>query len=188
MNRNWKNISVPECLGIIICSLICCLVAVIPLSLDPMTLSFKEFPLIASEGTGILSIIESINEVGLPRLSPMLEDYLEQFGTLYKLAIEGYFFILILNIVASILLILTQSKGLRIVFRFFSAFFGIIIILIAVLFAVYIVSIFMAYKELGLTFNDVIFSCGGLFALGMVVFGIILGAKQLRWFKAPFKF
>ncbi len=188
MNRNWKNVSIAECFGIILCSLICCLVAVIPFSLDPMTLSFETLPLLANEESNIMTTINSVNADGLITAIPMLEDFEELISLVFEYAIDGYFIIIFVNIFASIVLMLTQSKIVRKVCRVVSVIFGICLILIAVLFLVYAVSIFMASGSAWETIGDLLNNTGILFALGMFVFGLIIGAKQCRWFKQPFKF
>ncbi len=190
MSERWRNVSIKKCLGTILLAIIACAVAVIPFTFggsDGLVFTFKKLQYvgdgsikIAGEGS-ILTILNLI-----PKIPSSITDLV---GDIYNYSTLVYFGILALDIVFSLLLIVTRFNFLRKIFRIFSIIFTIAFILIVILNLLYIAGIIYVltedFKNIGKNFVTAFKSTGFTTALGFVFFGIILARKQLRFFKKP---
>lgn len=182
MSKRWKNVSIAECFGIIFTSIICLAIAFIPFILDPMTFSFNALPIIG-DGT-LTDAMYEFSDVGLPTLIPAMEDYIDYVDYAYYYLIIGYFGILVLNIINSLVLILTSSKFWRKLSRAISILSGIILLFTIIASLLYLVALFSSFEVF--VFMDFIDGTGALFMLGLLIFSIFLSSRQFGWFKNPF--
>lgn len=183
MSKKWKYVSIPQCFLIMFVSIICLATFVIPFSIDPLLLSYDKF--FAKENNLINTIVVTAEE-GIPQVIGATEQYKKIMEYGYTYLIYGYIGIIGVNFVFAFLLILTRANFLRKIFRLFSIIFGLALIISAIAFVLYLVGVYGYYSIYGCGFVQLIGDTGALFALGMVIFSIILSTKQFHWFTAPF--
>lgn len=183
MSKKWKNVSIPQCFLIMFVSILCLVVFAIPFSISPLEFSFRE---LLNKESNLIDKIVLVAEQGIPQVISATEQYKKIMEIAYKYLIYGYIGVIALNFACAFLLILTRSNILRKLFRLFSVIFGLCLIISALAFILYLVGIYGFYSINDFGIKKTISETGALFAVGMIVFSIILSVKQFHWFTAPF--
>lgn len=186
MKESWKYVSILNCIKIIIGCLIFSCVLFIPFAFteEGMVLTYKLMP-IFGDGSLTESVLGTWITESAIAIFPVLQSLSGILDALYSFGVYLYFIILACDILFAILLIITKSRILRIIFRYLSLAFSILSLLIALSFLLYIVVVVSTLiYEIGLM--PVLKETGLLTALGFFVFGLIMAKKHLRWFKKPF--
>ena len=180
-----KNVNVKQCFFTIIGALLGCLVLLLPATFgDQFTFLFEYTPFISEFDRFDMTSTSTILQ-GLTALFKLDESILQYAILAFTYAPYAYFGILALDVLFALLLIITRSQILRVLFKIISILLAIVMLAFALCYIAYIVGfaglfIFAIYKiEDALT---AINNSGILVALGFVVFGFIFTKKQLKWF------
>ncbi len=183
--RGWKYVSRGECVKTLIWVIIAACILFIPATFGSsgLVFTFKTMPLIGDNSFKVLSesAIQGFCSL-IPSISETLIDCLRYCFTY---GIYFYFGILILDILFALILIITQHNSIRMFAKIFSVFFGIVMLFIAIIFIIYIVgAIIVMAKQ-----SDMIAALevsGITTAAGFLVFSLIIGIKQFKWFSKAF--
>lgn len=197
MSEKWKHVSVGQCIGIIIGSLILACVAFVPLTciadgsgtITGVNFFFKGLPLVGTEefqkvtatiAGNSVTFINGIAKGALPEIVGIILNYAFTYN------VYAYFGILALNVVCGLLLLLTRANGLRKFFKFFSVIFGIVMILVNITFLAEAVLNIIIQVGNETQFIYLLLMSGVLPYIVLTLFSFILIFKQFGWFSDPY--
>lgn len=197
MSEKWKHVSVGQCIGIIIGSLILAGVAFVPLTciadnsgnITGVNFFYKGLPFIGVErfqdvtakiADNSFLFINGIANGSLPEIVVTILNYAFTYN------VYAYFGILAVNVVAGILLLIIRANGLRKFFKFFSVIFGIVMIFVNITFLAEAVSNFIIGMADKTTFINILLLSGVLPYIVLTLFSFILIFKQFGWFSDPY--
>ena len=110
-------------------------------------------------------------------------------STVMGYATYAYFIILALDVIMALILAVSRSEILRLVFKIISIIAAVLMLVIALAYLVHFVGcVFatIASMQIGEDFLNsllaTIDTCGLLFSIGMVIFASIMVKKQFKWF------
>lgn len=179
-----KNVNVKQCFGTIFMSLIAACVALIPVTFGAagINMLYTQLPLVGDE-TFIATSLSTL--VGFAEVTKLGADIIEILAMVMEYAPYAYFGILAANIVFSLLLIITRSQILRLIFKIITIIAGFAMLAVALCYIVYIVG-FAGFFIQGTIPADQIMqhleTSGILVALGFVIMGFSMTGKQFRYF------
>ena len=189
--KHIKNVNVKQCVFTIIISLIMVAVAFIPLTFGNAGYNFAFKSLIGGNAEkqifadALLTGFNGLFTVFGMKDSPIVLTVVTVMGY----ATYAYFGILALNIVMALILAVSRSEALRVVFKVISIIAGVLMLVIAVAYLAHFVGCIFATissMQLGEDFLNSLLStidtCGLLFSVGMVIFASIMVKKQFKWF------
>lgn len=185
MKQKWKIVSVKECIGIIILSLIFLIsVSVIPCTVDGKeSVFFLGLPLINAN-----DVATSISE-GIVAIANVIGIDAAIYELIYKIIVYAptvYTAILLFDILASLILSIFRTKPLRIIFRIFSIIFGFAMIYVFLSSLVSMIGIIFAAAKGSLTASFVL---SGFISVAMItIFSFFMILKQFKWFRRPYNF
>lgn len=186
-----KKVSIKQCVGIMIGTLIIlAIAAAVPFAFGSsgLVFNFQHFPIIgdayAFGDTNYLltSIVgfESLIGTILPDIVALILSYVMNYFML------AFIVILLADFLFAFLLILFRSKIMRIIFRTFSIIFGILMIFIMLASVFYIVGMVGYILSNGIADFMVIIGEFGLIAFFVTfILSAILINKQFHWFTVP---
>lgn len=198
MSEKWKHVSVGQCFGIIIGSLILACVAFVPLTfiyaekggdVTGVNFFYKGLPFVGEKSfqdvtakiaENAISYINGIANGSLPEIVGTILSYAFTYN------VYAYFGILAVNVVAGLLLLIIRANGLRKFFKFFSVIFGIAMIFVNITFLAEAVCNFIIEIGKGTPFNNIILISGVLPYIVLTLFSFILIFKQFGWFSDPY--
>ncbi len=184
LNEKWRKVSVKQCISILIYACIAFLVVFIPFAFSGgIKFTISTLPLIGSGefttsgGTAIYNLLSKIFNV------PLVASV-----ALYFSIVTAYFIMLILDIIFALLLILTKSKALRIVFKIFSIIFSVVFFVVALVNILCVAGLIVTAftnPNIGTGVADM-FKNRGIFAiLAMIILSFMFFKMQMFWYSKP---
>ena len=180
-----KNVNIKQCIFTIIGALLGCLALLLPATFgDKFTFLFEYTPFISKaesfDMTSTMFIMQGLNE-----FFKFDESILEYILIAFSYAPYVYFGILAIDVLFALLLIITRSQIMRIIFKVISILLAFVMLAFAICYIAYIVGFAGLFIFAICKIEDLITALnnsGLLVALGFVVFGFIFTGKQLKWF------
>lgn len=178
--RRQKNVSTKQCIVTIIGSLIALLVLLVPVDFVNMKFAFASLPFI---GDGSMFVVQNEIANGLGYLAPLSSEICALVGMVLNYATYAYVGILALNILFSLILIITRSVIARSFFKVLSIIFGILMIAIAVSQVAFIGG-FIGLTIASFTTPGVVTPAdnGILFVIAVLCVSIVMVKRQFNWF------
>jgi hypothetical protein len=180
-----KNVNLKQCFFIIIGAILGAILFLAPATFgNSFTFLYEYVPFISSVKEFDLTSATLMMQ-GFSALIKLDESIITYLLMAYSYAPFVYVGILAADILFALLLLITRSQILRVIFKILSILFALVMFVVALLYLVYIVGFagliihaIIKVEEL-MTALD---TSGILVALAFVVFGFIYTGKQLKWF------
>ena len=185
MSTGWKYVSKGSCINTLVWSIIiAALVLFVPIEFGAggLKFTFKTLPLI---GDGSFSLYALVGASGVDAL---LGGGVLPAEILYCYEYGFYFFfgILGVNIIFSILLLITKSNGLRMFCKVFSVLFGIMMLVLMLAFLLIIVGDVVLLISSGVEFMQWLTDSGIVSVLVLFIASLLMAIHQFKWFSNPY--
>lgn len=181
MSKQNKSIWIGQCISTIIFSAITFLTVLIPYSINNGVSHALDYMPVIGDGTIIDKQVGVVNN-----LFSIIGVNFNTFSFIFKNNVIIFYSILLLNVLFSLLLILTRVNILRIIFKIISSLFGIALIIISLSYFIIIVctiySLFTGYFGPLNNVLNAMLSCGIIYYFITIFFISILSRKQFGWF------
>lgn len=181
-----KNVNIEQCIYTIIASLVALLIIFIPATfgesygIQPL---YKVMPMV---GSGAFLENHTIMMTGFVGLIQLDASLISTFTQVLDLLHTAYFLILAANIIFSLLLIITRSEFLRLIFKIVSIFAGLIMLATALSYLVYLAGLAGIFIKGGAIAPEniltIIDGSGILVAIAFIVFGFAMTGRQFKYF------
>ncbi len=180
----YKNVNFKQCINTIIWSIIGLVVFLIPMTFGSAGLrcAYEGAPFI---GDGTLASIQAANAVGLVSVFHLDAQMVETVANLLNLATTIYIGILAMNVLFCLLLFITRSQILRLIFKIISILAGFFMIINLFCNLAHIIGFAGLFIMGNAPMDNIMLaleSSGILFALGMMVLSGRLAYKQFKWY------
>lgn len=180
-----KNVNIKQCFFIIIGALLGAILFLAPATFGKsFTFLYEYVPFISSAKEFDITSATLMMQ-GFAALSKLDESIISYLLMAYSYAPFIYVGVLVADILFALLLLITRSQILRIIFKIISILFALVMFVIAILYLIYIVGFagliihaIIKVEEL----MSALDASGILVALAFVIFGFIYTGKQLKWF------
>jgi len=185
----WKYVSVGKCIGAIIWSIIGLATIFIPFIIDSgLTLTYTKLPILGD--SSIFTNIESA-VAGFGTTLGLSSSILNIVYTIMCYSIYAFLGILAITIVFGLLLAIIRANALRVIFKVFSIFFGIILIFVGICFILFIFGTIMAFMQSAGSgalenIGDAFLKTGLIYALVSAILSFILAGRQFKFFSKPY--
>ena len=181
---NVKNVDLKQCIGTIIYSLIALCIVFVPVTFGEigMRSAFETLPIIGDES---YSLIQLTATTGFTAITQMDIKMVETIYNALTYSTYAYFIIFLLNILFSILLFITRSQIMRLIFKIISIICAFIMLFNVLMCLIHLVGVLGLFTH-GIVPSDQMMSAiettGILFVIAMLLFSAFAIKKQLKWF------
>ena len=183
MSSRFKKVSVKKCISLVIFSIVAALLfAFIPFSFgteDGLIFTYKLLPVL-SKGEISLYITKVLNAIAFA-IPTIPVQVLEIIYIVFNYGIYAIMLIFVLDLVFGLLLAITRSNVLRIIFKILGIFMGIAMILSMLLFIIYLIGSICLLIS-GVEFLTVLKTQGFILAVVMIVICPICAKKNFSSF------
>jgi len=185
MSRGWKYVSKGSCINTLVWSIIIAAVVLfVPIEFGSggVLFTFKTLPLIGEDTFAIYAA------AGVSGFDALLGGGILPIEILYCYEYGFYFFfgIIGVNIIFSILLLITKSNGFRMFCKVLSVIFGIMMLVLMLAFLLIIVG--DVYLLIGGSFDFMEWLSGSGIVSVLVLFiaSLLMAIHQFKWFSNPY--
>ncbi len=183
-----KSVSISQLIKTLIICLCFALVCLIPIMIDPSVAFFFETLPFIGHPEYLFSMAEInyfafMTQIGAESIEAIrVVASICTYG--FQYSVYAFFGILILNILFALLLLIIRANVLRVIFKVFSIIFGILSIVMATFFLIYIAAL-VTLAIMGADLMTIAFECLGIHAIVMFALSIVLATRQFKWYSRP---
>ncbi len=177
-----KNVWGKQCVGTIFFCIFALLVVLIPVNFVDMTMAYNVLPFI---GDSSIFETQAILIQGFGAFSGLEDTILKTLQLVLYYATYGYLGIVALNIVFSLLLIVTRSVTLRVIFKILSILFGFAMIAIMAAHLIYLggyIGIMLTDMSSGAEISNIPDNNALLFGIAVSIMSGLLIKRQFCWY------